>query len=109
VKVPSVVVNALALYRARLERAFPGRVVRVVLFGSHARGEATEESDVDVLVVLDGACHADRARAIDVGGMIGLELALAIAPMVLSSADWSELVARERRIATEILRDGVAA
>jgi predicted nucleotidyltransferase len=32
----------------------------VVLFGSYARGEATEESDVDILVVLDGALPVSR-------------------------------------------------
>ena len=38
--------------RARLGALYGDRLVRVVLFGSYARGEATPESDVDVLVVL---------------------------------------------------------
>ena len=38
--------------RARLAALYGDRLVRVVLFGSYARGEATEDSDVDVLVVL---------------------------------------------------------
>jgi len=100
---------ALSCYRTRLERELPGRVLRVVLFGSHARGEATEDSDVDVLVVLDRATHAERSRAIDEGGMVGIELLLAIAPLVLTQAEWDDLVARERRLAAEILRDGIAA
>lgn len=37
---------------ARLAALYGDRLVRVVLFGSYARGEATEESDVDILVVL---------------------------------------------------------
>ena len=37
-----------------LERLYGDRLVRVVLFGSHARGEARSASDVDVLVVLHG-------------------------------------------------------
>jgi len=100
---------ALSSYRDRLERALPGRVHRVVLFGSHARGEATEDSDVDVLVVLDRATHAERARAIDEGGMLGLELLLPVAPLVLTQAEWDELVARERLLVAEITRDGIAA
>ncbi len=32
---------------------------RVILFGSHAYGEPTEESDVDLLVVMD-ACNEGR-------------------------------------------------
>lgn len=44
----------LPALRRRLEAHYGDRLVRAVLFGSYARGEATEESDVDVLVVLGG-------------------------------------------------------
>ena len=44
----------LPALRQRLEAHYGDRLVRAVLFGSYARGEATEESDVDVLVVLRG-------------------------------------------------------
>ncbi len=40
--------------RTELERLYGDRLVKVILFGSHARGEAHEESDVDLLVVLCG-------------------------------------------------------
>ena len=39
--------------RARLAALYGDRLRRVILYGSHARGEAHEESDVDVLVVLE--------------------------------------------------------
>ena len=45
----------LAALRRRLDALYGDRLVRAVLFGSYARGEATEDSDVDVLVVLSGA------------------------------------------------------
>lgn len=44
----------LAELHRRLAAHYGDRLVRAVLFGSHARGEATEGSDVDVLVVLRG-------------------------------------------------------
>ncbi len=56
--VAALIREALASYRARIEQELPGRVRRVVLFGSHARGEAGEDSDVDVFVLLDRAFHA---------------------------------------------------
>lgn len=45
----------LADLRARLERIYGERLVKLVLYGSHARGEAGQGSDIDVLVVLNGA------------------------------------------------------
>lgn len=40
--------------RRRLEALYGPRLVRLVLFGSQARGEAEPGSDIDVLVVLEG-------------------------------------------------------
>ena len=107
--VSPLVAQALALYRARLDDALPGRAQRVTLFGSYARGEAHEDSDVDVLVILTHATHAERARAIDVGGLLGFEFNLAVAPVVMTAAEWDELVRRERLLVREIARDGVEA
>lgn len=39
--------------KARLHETYGERIKRVILYGSHARGEATKDSDVDVLVVVD--------------------------------------------------------
>ncbi|MDT7855152.1 nucleotidyltransferase domain-containing protein [Rubrivirga sp. S365] len=50
----------LPALRRRLEAHYGDRLVRAVLFGSYARGEATEESDVDVLVQLRGDVNAWR-------------------------------------------------
>jgi predicted nucleotidyltransferase len=54
--------------RAALGTLYGDRLVRLVLYGSHARGEAHAESDVDVLVVLRGpvAPGAEVRRMSDV-------------------------------------------
>lgn len=44
--------------RTRLEELYGDRLHEVVLYGSYARGEATEASDVDVMVVLEGEVDA---------------------------------------------------
>ncbi len=43
--------------RRRLAGLYGDRLVRVVLYGSQARGDARDESDVDVLVVLRGSIN----------------------------------------------------
>lgn len=44
--------------RTRLEELYGDRLHEVVLYGSYARGEATEASDIDVMVVLEGEVDA---------------------------------------------------
>jgi predicted nucleotidyltransferase len=46
--------HALDEVRKRLTELYGDRLVRLVLYGSQARGDAHPESDVDVLVVLKG-------------------------------------------------------
>jgi len=45
----------VAELRRRLEVLYGPRLVRLVLYGSQARGEAEMGSDIDVLIVLKGA------------------------------------------------------
>ena len=44
----------LAELRARFEVLYGDRLVKLVLYGSQARGDAAPDSDIDVLVVLTG-------------------------------------------------------
>jgi uncharacterized protein len=46
----------------RLRRHYGPRLERIVLFGSRARGEAADDSDFDVLVVLAGPVDPRRER-----------------------------------------------
>jgi hypothetical protein len=51
-----------------LRRRYGERLVRLVLFGSQARGEARSQSDVDVLVVLhdDFNVYQEARRLVDI-------------------------------------------
>jgi len=61
--------------RARLERLYGDQLVGLLLYGSQARGEAEEGSDIDVLVVLRGTVEA--IAEIGRTGEIVAELSLA--------------------------------
>ena len=56
---PAAAINAnlqpiLAELHRGLEAIYGDRLIRLVLFGSQARGDAKPDSDIDVLVVLQG-------------------------------------------------------
>lgn len=55
----------LRRFRAEVERAFPGRLRRAVLFGSRARGDARDDSDWDVALFIDGFDRSRESRRLN--------------------------------------------
>lgn len=94
-------------YAVRLRDRFGARFVDARLFGSAARGELHEDSDIDVVVRVEGATHADKVAAIEIGAECSLVAGLRIAPIVMSPAEWARLDALGGGLAREIARDGV--
>jgi len=105
---PPLVEATLLAFVAGVRERLGARVLAIRLFGSYARGEATEESDVDCLVLLDLADRdADRAitdLAADLTWQIG---GVVVSPMVMSAAEFAAWKALERRTPLEIEREGI--
>jgi uncharacterized protein len=59
--------DILSKIKYRLSNTFRDRLVEVVLFGSAARNTAVEESDIDILVILDEMTHLgdDLRKSLD--------------------------------------------
>src|SRR6266545_7499771 len=104
---PSSLRSALDKYAGQLEKRFGPRLRHVRLFGSWARGEAGPDSDVDVAVVVDDLSRAEWALAIDDAGDVEDATGVLLAPYVLSGSRFDFLLARERRIARDILAEAV--
>lgn len=75
----------LRRFRDCAEQALPGRVTRVVLFGSRARGDAKTHSDWDVAVFLrNGASSKDTLDLADAAYDLIVESGQTIHPIALS-------------------------
>jgi predicted nucleotidyltransferase len=95
-------VNALRQFREGL--AFLGERMRsAVLFGSRARNEGHEDSDLDVLVLVEDSTPADRARILDLAYDVELDSGLVLAPIVREAGAWPT----SSSLCAEIARDGV--
>jgi uncharacterized protein len=77
------------------------------LFGSRARGQGHEHSDLDLALIVRAGGRARRHELYDLAFDIGLAHGVELAPLVLDEQQFEELKRRERRIAREIEREGI--
>jgi predicted nucleotidyltransferase len=89
-------------------RALPGVELKEArLFGSRARGEGHERSDLDVALIVGAGGRAQRHSIYDLAFDIGLAHGVELAPLVMEEDRFEELKARERRVAAAIEHEGI--
>lgn len=97
-------------YAGLVREHFGERVRDIWLYGSAARGDWTEASDIDVLVLLHREDAGDMEWLVGTAYRIGLaERHLLLQPVMLTTAEFDLLAAKERRFALDILQEGMAA
>lgn len=99
--------SVLARFAAELRRRLGPSVCDLRLFGSFARGQAWEESDVDVAVVLDCADWATRREVIDLATDAGLPYDLRTSPTVFNRETYERWRTQERPLVMDVERDEV--
>ena len=65
--IPSTIAPYLSLITERIVQPF--QPLKIILFGSYARGDATTNSDLDLLIVMPSGTHK-RQQAIAIGQAI---------------------------------------
>lgn len=94
--------------RERLHAVLGPRLQSVTLFGSYATGVADEDSDVDVLIVVDHLSDEDVTEIAAAASALSVASGFDIAPLPIASARYATLSASGLGIAAEIERTGVA-
>lgn len=100
----------LACYRTLLAEAFGARLRQLRLYGSQARGDASEDSDADVALILDRVDDDDIARAAELGLKAWRDAGGSgpvPSPLLLSSEEYDARLRAGRRLALDIAREGV--
>ena len=95
-------------FKRQVEQRFPGELIRVVLFGSKVRGDATRVSDVDVLVVIhsEGWRLGDEIRSL--GYALELEHGVVLSIQVMSERHYEELRLFGSQFFKAVEREGVS-
>ncbi|MFQ6126341.1 MAG: nucleotidyltransferase domain-containing protein [Candidatus Heimdallarchaeota archaeon] len=83
----------LSEFRTELEKLYGNRLKQIILYGSWARGEATEESDIDLLIVLEGNVRPGKEidRMIDLITEINLKYNVLLAVYPVSEENYTTL------------------
>jgi len=93
--------------RSRLENLLGREPFKMVLFGSRARGDYHDDSDVDVAILVRGLTREMKKRILEEVAEFEIEHLLPISALILSENEFNHLKMRERRIAIDIEREGV--
>jgi len=96
-------------FARRLREALGERLVRVVLFGSAARGDHEPDSDLDALVVVKGDAKEAEETACDVGFKLMEESGWSrwLEHIVMGVEDYNRAAREGRYFVNAVAREGV--
>jgi predicted nucleotidyltransferase len=99
--------SALGEFMAAARALLGADLRRAVLFGSRARGEGHEWSDLDIALIVAPGGRARRHAVYDLAFDIGLTHGVQLAPVVFEEPQFQALKDRERLIARAIELEGM--
>ena len=99
--------KALAQLKDGLAAILGDSLAAARLYGSRARGDFDERSDIDIAVVVRGLTRKTRDRILEKAAEIELENLTPLSVLVLAEEEFEDLKIRERRIALDIEREGI--
>lgn len=100
--------EVLKEFREKIEKLYGNRLKNIILYGSWARGEADDDSDIDLVIILEGKVTPGREidRMIDIITEINLEYNLLISVYPVSEEDYSRV---NSPLLINVRREGIPA
>ena len=100
--------DILKEFREEVENLYENRLKSIILYGSWARGDATEDSDIDLLIVLEGKVIPGKEidKMIDIITEINLKHGVLISIYPVSEEDYSTI---NSPLLINVRREGVPA
>lgn len=107
VKLPSKDIKALSDFKTKLAQTFIDERLKLILFGSKARGDFRRDSDIDVLVVLKQSTPKKRRIISDLATDIFLTQRVDISPHIYSHEEYKKFRSLETPFMLSVKQDGV--
>jgi predicted nucleotidyltransferase len=93
--------------RSELKQLYKGRFKRLILYGSYARGEATENSDIDVVAVIEGIENPvkELGKLSDLISRLSLKYDTLLSLYPISTSDFEE---RNSPLLLNVKKEGIS-
>lgn len=90
---------------------FAPEVQSIIFFGSGARGQATERSDIDILVLVPNSEEEQFKKLMNsvdkLAGVVSGRHPAKLAPIVMMTKDFEKSIRDKKRFAIDVLKDGI--
>lgn len=97
----------LSEYKRALSRDYPGAVVKMVIYGSKARGDVHAWSDLDVMMLVDDAHFHLEEKLREIGYMLALGNSTDPSIQTFTPEHWAKKVSDGFPYYLEVEREGV--
>ena len=98
----------LDAYHETLTNRFPGVVEQLIIFGSKARGEATADSDLDVMLIIRSGTWQDKEALTRPGHLLAVGTDVVPSFVVYTVDEWETRRQNRSPLWQTTIRDGVA-
>ena len=95
--------RALDEFIRELKKKHDNRIDEILIFGSYARGDAREDSDIDVLIVGD----VKLDEVIDISFPVLLKYGVYISPIIMTRDYYEFLKSESSSLIKNVLEEGV--
>lgn len=99
--------EALLKFEKEVRETLSSNLILLEVFGSKARGDFTEESDMDILVVVKKFEPVVMEKMAAISSGISIKEGILISPLVLSESEYKKNRYADTLFVRELDRDGV--
>jgi predicted nucleotidyltransferase len=95
-------------FRTELEKLYSKKLKNIILYGSWAKGKATKESDIDLLIILEGKVVPGKEidRMINIITDINLKYSVLLSVYPISEKEYSSV---NSPLLINVRREGISA
>ena len=99
--------NQLIDLKESLKLSLGDSLIKMVLFGSRAKGDYDEDSDIDIAIIVRNLSKELKNKIYSQVAEIELKYLRPISAIIFSETEFNRLKERERRVALDIESEGI--